>query len=63
MSLQLTNVLDDLVAKRKAAALTSELTKPEHERRKPDEVISEVMERPLFTRKDGKPLDPNDLRR
>jgi integrase len=63
MSLQLTNVLDDLVAKKKAAALTRELTKPEHERRKPDEVISEVMERPLFTRNNGKHLDPNDLRR
>jgi integrase len=63
LSLQLTNVLDDYVTRRKAAALTRELTKPESERRKSDEVIAEVMERPLFTRPDGKPLDPNDLRR
>jgi integrase len=63
MSMQLTNVLDHLLAKKKADALTRELTKPEQERRKPDEVITEVMEHPLFTRKDGKPLDPNDLRR
>jgi len=63
MSLQLTNVLDDYVAKRKAAALTRELAKPESQRRKSDEVISEIMEQPLFTRRDGKPLDPNDLRR
>jgi integrase len=40
-----------------------ELTKPESERRKSDEVISELMEQPLFTRPNGKPLDPNDLRR
>ena len=63
MSLQLTNVLDDLVAKKKAAALTRELNKPESERRKSDEVISELMERPLFTRPNGRRLDPNDLRR
>ena len=63
MSVQLTNVLDDFVAKKKAAALTSEQLKPEHERRKPDDVINEVMEQPLFTRKNGRPLDPNDLRR
>jgi integrase len=56
-------VLDDYLANRKAAALTRELTKPESERRKSDEVISELMERPLFSRPDGKPLDPNDLRR
>jgi integrase len=63
MSLQLTNILDDFVAKKKAAALTQELTKPEGERRKADEVIAEVMEQPLFTRSNGRPLDPNDLRR
>ena len=63
MSLQLTNVLDEFVAKKKAAALSREQLKPEHDRRKPDEVINEVMQQPLFTRKDGKPLDPNDLRR
>jgi integrase len=63
MSLHLTNVLDDYVAKKKAAALTRELAKPETERRKPDEIIAMVMEQPLFTRPNGKPLDPNDLRR
>jgi integrase len=63
MSMQLTNELERLVAHKKANALTRELTKPEHERRTPDEVISRVMEQPLFTRKDGRPLDPNDLRR
>jgi integrase len=63
MSLQLTNVLDDYVAKKKAAALTRELIKPENERRKLDEIIAEVMEQPLFARPDGRPLDPNDLRR
>jgi integrase len=63
MSLQLTNELDGYVAKKKAAALTRELNKPESEWRKSDEVISEVMESPLFTRPNGKPLDPNDLRR
>jgi integrase len=58
MSLQLTNALDDLVTRKKAAALTRELSKPEHERRKPDDVINDVMEQPLFTRRDGKRLDP-----
>ena len=56
-------MLDDYVARRKAAALTRELTKPESERRKSDDVISELMEQPLFARPNGKPLDPNDLRR
>ena len=31
------------------------------ERRKSDDVIAAVMEQPLFTRPDGRPLDPNDL--
>lgn len=31
------------------------------ERRKSDDVIAAVMEQPLFTRSDGRPLDPNDL--
>jgi integrase len=51
------------VAKKKAEALTRELAKPEAERRKPDDVIAEVMESPLFTRPNAKPLDPNDVRR
>jgi integrase len=63
MSLQLTNVLDEFVAKKKAAALTKELAKPEAERRTADEVMASVMESPLFTRPDGRPIEPNDLRR
>jgi integrase len=63
MSLQLTNVLDNYVAKKKAEALTRELAKPEAERRKSDEVIAEVMEWPLFAKPNGKLIEPNDLRR
>jgi len=63
MSLQLTNVLHEYVAKKKADALTREMTKPVDERRAADEVLNAVMESPLFARRDGRPLDPNDLRR
>jgi integrase len=49
MSLLLTNVLDELVAQKKAAALRREMEKPPEERRKPEDVLAEVMEDWLFT--------------
>ena len=49
MSVQLTNVLDELVAKKKAAALKREMKKPAEERRKAEAVFAEVMEDWLFT--------------
>jgi integrase len=49
MSLQLTNLLDQLVAKRRATALTREMEKSPEERRKPEEVVATVMEDWLFT--------------
>ena len=49
MSLQLTNVLDELVAKKKAATLRREMEKPQEDRHKPEEVVAEVIEDWLFT--------------
>jgi integrase len=51
MSMQLTNVLDIYVARKKADALAGGGS------------VEAVMESPLFTRADRRPLDPNDIRR
>ncbi len=63
MSLQLTNVLDELVAQKKAEALKREMEKPPEERRKTEEVICEVMESWLFTTPEGTQLDPDNMRK
>lgn len=56
MSLQLTNVLDALLAQRKAEAVK---ISPQEK----NDVIGRVMESAVFTRSDGRRFDPNDLRR
>jgi len=64
MSLQLTNTLDGLLGKIKAEALKREMEKPQEERRKSEEVLTEVMDGWLFTTpNDGKQLDPNNMRK
>jgi integrase len=63
MSTQLTNTLDQLVAKKKADALRDELKKPQEQHRKREDVIAEVMEGPLFTTPTGERLDPSNLRK
>lgn len=63
MSMQLTNTLDELLAKRKAEALKREYGKPKKDRRNENEVLSEVMDGFVFTTSEGKPLDPNNMRR
>ena len=61
MSTQLTNVLDEVVARKKADALKKELLKPVAERRKPEEVINSVMDDWLFTTATSTQLDPGNL--
>ena len=56
MSLQLTNTLDALLAQRKAEAVK---ISPQEK----NDVISRVMESPVFIKHDGRSFDPNDLRR
>jgi len=63
MSLQLTNVLDELVAQKKVEALKQEMEKSPGERRKTEEVICEVMESWLFTTPEGTQLDPDNMRK
>ncbi len=63
MRLQLTNTLDELLAKRKAEALKREYGKHQKDRRNDNEVLSEVMDGFVFTTSEGKPLDPNNMRR
>ena len=63
MSLQLTNTLDGLLGKIKAEALKREMEKPQEERRKSEEVLTEVMDSWIFTTPTGTQLDPNNLRK
>jgi len=63
MSLQLTNALDELLAKRKAKALKLDMEKPQDERRKPEVILTEVMDSWIFTTPVGTQLDPNNLRK
>jgi len=63
MSLQLTNTLDGLLGKIKAEALKHEMEKPQEERRKSEEVLTEVMDSWIFTTPVGTQLDPNNLRK
>jgi len=63
ISLQLTNVMDELVAQKKAEALKREMEKPPGERRKTEEVICEVMESWLFTTPEGAQLNPDNMRK
>ncbi len=63
MSLQLTNTLDGLLGKRKAEALKREMEKPQEERRKSEETLTEVMDSWIFTTPMGTQLDPNNLRK
>jgi len=63
MSLQLTNTLDGLLGKIKAEALKHEMEKPQEERRRSEEVLTEVMDSWIFTTPVGTRLDPNNLRK
>lgn len=72
MSLQLTNTLDELLGKRKAEALKREMEKPPEARRKPEEVLANVMEDWVFVTPEriikkklvpGTQLDPNNVRK
>lgn len=63
MSLQLTNTLDELLATKKAAALRQDMEIPQEGRRKPEEVLAEVMDSWIFTTPVGTQLDPNNLRK
>jgi integrase len=63
MSLQLTNTLETLLAKRKAETLRRELDKPAEERRKQEEVLAEVIDGWVFTTPQGAQLDPSNMRK
>lgn len=63
MSLQLTNVLDTLLAQRKAEALRREMEKPAEERRKAEDVLADVMDSWVFLTPEGTQLDPNNMRK
>jgi len=63
MSMQLTNVLDELLGRRKAEALKKDMEKPKSERREPNEVLRQVLEEPVFTTPEGTPLDPDNMRK
>jgi len=63
MSMQLTNLLDELLGKRKAEALRKDMEKPQSERREPNEVLRQVLEEPVFTTPEGTPLDPDNMRK
>jgi integrase len=62
MSLQLTDVLGELLAHRRSEALRKEMLKPAAERRDPDSVANEVMESWLFQIKPGVILNDRNLR-
>ncbi len=63
MSIQLTNVLDELLAKRKAGALKRELEKPRGERRDGSVVLNEVLDEWIFIDNKEDRLDTHDVRR
>jgi len=63
MSLQLTNTLETLLAHRKAEGLRRELDKPAEERRKQEEVLTEVIDGWVFTTLQGTQLDPSNMRK
>src|SRR5262245_56754879 len=63
MSSQLAGVLADLLSKKRAAALRSEMEKPTGERRDAAAVVNEIMEDWLFTTPQGTQLDPSNLRK
>ena len=63
MSIQLTNVLDELLAKRKVEALRREMDKPRGERREGSDVLNEVLDDWIFTDNKGDRLDTHDVRR
>ena len=63
MSNRLTAVLNDLLSKKRAAALRKEMAKEPGERRDAAAVVNEVMEDWLFTTPQGTQLDPSNLRK
>jgi len=63
MSNRLTAVLNDLLSKKRAAALRKEMAKEPGERRDAATVVNEVMEDWLFTTPQGTQLDPSNLRK
>ena len=63
MSKQLSGVLNELLSKRRAAALRREMEKPAAERRETGTVINEVMEDWVFTTAPGTQLDPSNMRK
>ncbi len=63
MSMQLTNTLDELLAKRKGDALKREIERPREKRREETTVLNEVMDDWVFTDNKGDRLDTRDVRR
>jgi len=63
MSMQLTNVLDELLGRRKAEALRKDMEKPQSERRETIEVLRQVLEELVFTTPEGTQLDPDNMRK
>ena len=63
MSKQLTAVLNDLLSRKRAAALRKEMEKPAGERRDGAEVVNGIMEDCLFTTPKGARLEPSNLRK
>ena len=63
MSNRLTAILNDLLSKKRAAALRKEMAKEPGERRDAATVVNEVMEDWLFTTPQGTRLDPSNLRK
>ncbi len=63
MSIQLTNVLDELLAKGKVEARKKEMEKPRNERREESVVLNEVLDDWIFTDNKGDRLDTHDVRR
>ena len=63
MSLLLTEVLQEHLSQKKAAALRKEMKKPAGERRDAAAIVNAVMEDWLFTTSTGTQLDPSNLRK
>jgi integrase len=63
MSAQLSEVLSELLSRRRAEALRNEMEKPAEERRDAATVVNEVMEGWLFQTPTGTQIDPSNLRK
>jgi integrase len=63
MSKNLAAVLNDLLSRKRAAALRKEMEKPAGERKDAATVVNEVMEDWLFTTPQGTQLDPSNIQK